>query len=109
MGDHMAAGACCNDKAFKVAQPFIPIFLQQTYTMLCDPELQNIISWESDTSIIIRDELEFIRVALPKYFSHSNLNRYASLIQNRTDFWHVAPVSFDSWTFMDFGRVQAFW
>lgn len=46
--------------------------------MVSDPELQSIVSWIDVTTIAIKDEVEFIRVALPKYFQRSNVHRYIS-------------------------------
>lgn len=66
-----------------------PSFLQKTYDMLANPNLAQIISWNSDgTEFTLKDIKEFSSQLLPRYFKHCNLASFVRQL-NMYDFHKV--------------------
>jgi hypothetical protein len=77
--------------------PQVPTsFLQKTFDILCNPDLDNIISWNhSGTLFLVKNVTDFCDQVLPVYFKHSN---YASFVRqlNMYDFHKVREGTWDN-------------
>jgi hypothetical protein len=66
-----APSAVCFD------EPCVPAFLLKLYTMLEDPNTDDIISWSpSGDSFVVHKHAEFSTLMLPQFFKHSNFQSF---------------------------------
>ena len=77
--------------------PQVPTsFLQKTFDILSNPDLDSIISWNSSgTLFLVKNVTDFCDQVLPVYFKHSN---YASFVRqlNMYDFHKVREGTWDN-------------
>jgi hypothetical protein len=58
-------------------EPSVPAFLLKLYTMLEDPNTDDIISWsQSGESFVVHKPSEFSTLMLPQFFKHSNFQSF---------------------------------
>ena len=57
-------------------------FLVNLYNLVKDPDTNEIVSWNTETSddhsfvFVIKDQITFCDLILPKYFKHTNFNTF---------------------------------
>ncbi|KAK1389477.1 hypothetical protein POM88_017655 [Heracleum sosnowskyi] len=74
-------------------------FLLKTYDMVDDPANHRLVSWSPmNNSFIVKDEQEFAKVLLPKYFKHNNFASFRRQLNNygfkRLDRWEFKNEGF---------------
>ncbi|EEE57113.1 hypothetical protein OsJ_06977 [Oryza sativa Japonica Group] len=57
--------------------PQLPPFLSKTYDLVCEPELDGVISWgHAGNSFVVWDPSAFARDVLPHHFKHNNFSSF---------------------------------
>lgn len=70
-----------SDNSVVVPSPLLNVnsFISNIYNMVDDPANHRLVSWRPmNSGFIVKDEKEFTRVLLPKYFRH---NRFSSFLR----------------------------